>query len=130
MEEITLRTEPAIKPAEPDTKPKPKRRPRPKREPDRNDPWVVPKPKVNPTPKGKIMNKLNKNSGKKEVIDDIREFRAFSAVMTHDAFFAKYTLSMRLVAKIGAAKALAYSGGLDREATLEEKQAIASGNWN
>ena len=128
MEEITLRPQPAVEPAEPNIKPKPtpKRRQRPK--PDRNDPWVVPKPKVNPTPKGIIMNKLGNN--KKEVIDDIREFKAFSAVMTHDAFFAKYTLSMRLVAKLGAAKALAYSGGLDREATLEEKQAIASGNWN
>lgn len=48
MEEMT---DPAVLPAEPDTKPKPKR-PRPKRKPDRNDPWVVPRPKVNPTPKG------------------------------------------------------------------------------
>jgi len=113
MEEMT---EPAIKPAEPDTKPKPKR-PRPKRKPDRNDPWVVPRPKVNPTPKGKVMNN-------KEVIDDIREFKAFSSVMTHEAFFAKYTLSMALVAKIGANKACAYVAQTDRAMSAEERAAL------
>lgn len=113
--------EPAVQPAKPDTKPKPtpKRRQRPK--PDRNNPWVVPKPKVNPTPKGKVMSNLKK----KEVISDIREFKAFSSVMTYDAFFAKYTLSMDLVAKIAASKAMKYSASLDCLASAEDAAAAA-----
>lgn len=67
---------------------------------------------------------MNKN---KEVIDDIREFKAFSSVMTHDAFFAKYTLSMSLVAKIGASKGVAYVANTDRALTAKEKEAFAKG---
>jgi hypothetical protein len=53
-------TEPAVKPAEPKTKPSPTRE-SPKTKPQKGDPWTVPAPKVNPTPKG-----LKKRSSEEE----------------------------------------------------------------
>lgn len=83
-------TKPAVKPA-PDVKPKPETRPKPRR----GDPWTVPAPKVNPTPKAQNLRAMKND---KKIINDWRDFKAMTKVLTHKQFFDKFDLSMKATA--------------------------------
>ncbi len=108
MKKIQM-TEPLVLP-EPKTKPVPKRETQ-KPKPKENDPWTVPGPKVNPTPKAIlntiVMNKKNKTVNGKMVLTTMSEFEMMKSMMTKEAFFKKFTLSMSLVSKIAAGDAMA-----------------------
>ena len=105
--EIIQMTEPAVKPAEPITKPKPSREVKPK--PNRDDPWTVPAPKVNPTPKAIITTVMRtKDFNTKMKVLTKGEFDMLMDIMTPEAFFKKFTVCDKLVTRMLADDAVTH----------------------